>query len=204
MTRPNSFVLKLFFVAALAACDEKPEAQVRRFEGVKADAKAETAAAATQFCDQVVPPSGAGAKHYLPPPEKPVAGYTAPASKDGAWRWVNLWATWCKPCVEEMGLLDRWQKALATDGLAVQLELVSIDEDGDALARWLQKPMPGRVRWLRGGDDLAPYLQSLGVDAGSAIPIHALVDPAGQLRCVRVGSVRDQDFAAIRAVLAGR
>ena len=24
-----------------------------------------------------------------------------------AWTWLNLWATWCTPCVEEMDLLRR-------------------------------------------------------------------------------------------------
>ena len=24
-------------------------------------------------------------------------------------RWVNLWATWCKSCVEEMPIIERWK-----------------------------------------------------------------------------------------------
>lgn len=189
-------------VLALAACVDNTEqtAVSGRFDAVRAAPRPATAAAA-QFCDTVLPPSGPDARRYVPPPERPIPGYTPPSSKDGAWRWVNLWATWCKPCVEEMALLGRWKAMLAKDGHPVEVELVSLDEDGPALAEWLHHPLPGRVHWLRGNDDLLPLLQSLGLGEGSAIPIHALVDPAGQLRCVRVGSVRERDYAAIATMV---
>lgn len=41
---------------------------------------------------------------------------------------VNLWATWCQPCIEEMPSLDRLQAAMADAGLAVLA--VSIDRGG--------------------------------------------------------------------------
>ena len=43
---------------------------------------------------------------------------------------VNLWATWCAPCVHEMPTLDRLQAAFAEDGLTVAA--VSIDLNGIA------------------------------------------------------------------------
>src|SRR6185312_11500384 len=43
---------------------------------------------------------------------------------------VNLWATWCGPCREEMPLLDAFAKKHATEGVV----LLGLDEDekGDA------------------------------------------------------------------------
>jgi len=92
---------------------------------------------------------------FSPPPEQPVQQETpsigkfiaispalpAPAAafnrRDGRqlrladWRghWVllNLWATWCGPCVKEMPSLDRMQKAL---GPAIRVVALSEDRGG--------------------------------------------------------------------------
>ncbi len=41
---------------------------------------------------------------------------------------VNFWATWCKPCEDEMPSMERLYQALHPDGF----ELVAISVDGDA------------------------------------------------------------------------
>ena len=54
----------------------------------------------------------------------------------GAWRGkvvlLNIWATWCGPCVKEMPALDRLQTSLAGEGLHVVA--LSIDKGAAALA----------------------------------------------------------------------
>lgn len=188
---------------ALMGCDEKKAEgpAPSRFAAVKREASNK---AATAFCEKQWP-LGEGGRKYVEPPERPIPGAPV-AGKDhpGAWKWVNLWATWCQPCVEEMGLLARWKDSLAKDGVALNLELWSVDEEEEKLTGWLQKSsMPGRVRWLRSVDDLGPALESLGTDKNSAIPIHALIDGNGNLRCLRVGSVHDEDYGAIKSMLTG-
>src|SRR6266403_886929 len=44
---------------------------------------------------------------------------------------VNLWATWCEPCIREMPSLDRLQAALGGDDFAILL--VSQDRGGDSV-----------------------------------------------------------------------
>jgi len=41
---------------------------------------------------------------------------------------LNFWATWCAPCVREMPALDRVQRSLGEEGLAVLA--LGLDQDG--------------------------------------------------------------------------
>ena len=79
----------------------------------------------------------------------------------------------------------------------------TIDEEQAELEKALQRTIPGQVRWLRNGNDLPAFLEGLGVAKDSAIPVHALVDPKGMVRCVRVGSVSEEAFGSIKTILQG-
>lgn len=197
-------VALLAVACLLVACEPStPEGQApSRFASVRKEANARAAAA---FCEKQWPAEAAGARRYAEIPERPVPGAPAAAAASGrSWKWINLWATWCLPCVEEIGLLGRWKSSLERDGIALDLELWSVDDDGAKLVDYLEETaMPGRVRWLRAAKDLPAVLGSLGVDQTSAIPVHALVDGGGNLRCVRVGSVHDEDYGAVKTMLSG-
>ncbi len=150
------------------------------------------------FCD----------KHW-PAGAKPLgAGPTATARNgakagSGGWRWLNFWATWCKPCLEEMPMLGRWRDGLVKDGVDFTLELWSVDEDAEALAAREAKGLPGPVWQVASASALGDWLESLGADREAVLPIHALVDPKGDLRCLRLGSVRPADYPKVRK-LVGR
>lgn len=198
---PMRHLVLVSFLFFIACSDDKPTGPApSRFNGVKRE---QGSAATKSFCE-VSFPIGEGARPFVNPVEKPAPGAAAPVASKG-WRWVNLWATWCRPCIEEIGLLGRWQTSLQKDGIPLSLDLYSVDDDEAALAAWLQKTrMPGNVRWLKGGGaDLPTVLESLGVDKGSPIPVHALVDSNNNLRCVRTGSVHDEDYGAVKAILTG-
>ena len=47
---------------------------------------------------------------------------------------VNCWATWCKPCEEEMPAMERLYLGLGDDGFA--LLAVSVDRDASEVARF--------------------------------------------------------------------
>lgn len=67
---------------------------------------------------------------------------------------VNLWATWCVPCVQEMPSLERAQTRLGADGL----EIVAVSED-------------------RGGAQVVtPFREKLGLKA-----LRTYLDPKGEL-----------------------
>ena len=58
------------------------------------------------------------------------------------------------------------------------------------------------MHWLRARENLPAVIESLGADRTSAIPVHALIDGNGNLRCLRVGSVHDEDYGAVKTLLA--
>lgn len=188
--------------AAVLGCDDGPNKREKapsRFAAVK---KSRSTAASASFCDKTFAPPNP----WTRPAEQSIAGYQAPKQGEGGWTWVNLWATWCGPCLEEMPLLTRWGETLGKEGSPVKFELWSVDEDGEALSTMLaqRKGFPGRVRWLKDPDDLSPMLESLGLDANAAIPIHAMIDPQGNLRCVRVGKVGEEAYGSVKAILTAR
>lgn len=130
-----------------------------------------------------------------------LAAGTAPAAAT-TWRWVNLWATWCKPCIAEMPRLVAWRDKLAASGRPVELTFVSVDESDADVAEFRKShaDLPLSIR-IADADQRAAWLQDLGM-GDSAIPIHLFVSPANRLRCGRAGELRDKDYAMVEKLLA--
>ncbi len=127
----------------------------------------------------------------------------APATGDG-WTWVSLWATWCGPCIEEVPLMRGWEERLRGEGLPVTVEHVSVDASAGDLATYRGKHADAPVG-PRVADQatVGPWLTTLGLDEGAAIPIHLFVDPDRRVRCIRVGAVTAPDYAVVKGILEG-
>lgn len=86
---------------------------------------------------------------------------------------INLWATWCAPCVTELPLLDR----LAADR-AGKLRVVTISQDlgeGAKVAEFLKAKGAGRLEpWLDPDNELAFRY------GGGTLPTTILFDAAGR------------------------
>jgi thiol-disulfide isomerase/thioredoxin len=186
----------LIALLGLVACDKSDGQQAGepagRVNAAKVTVKKTDTAA---FCDKQFPVETAPA---FATPE--LAGGGALAASAGKWRWVNVWATWCKPCVEELPRLVTWQQTMP-----FELQIISVDESDEDVAayRKLHPETPDGKR-LAKPEAQAAWFAQLGLDGAAPIPVHIFVDAANKVRCVRAGGVREQDQAMVEALLAGK
>lgn len=186
----------LIIVVAVAGCESKPSSEAAPTRANVAKTAPTNAASVEAFCDVHFPP-GKGPAFQLPP----LVDGALPATT-ASWRWINVWATWCKPCVEEMPRLVSWRDRLAATGKPFELAFISVDEDAAALAahRTAHPETPPSPR-LADPAKQAAWYAAVGLDASAPIPIHIFVDASGLVRCARAGGVRERDFAAIERLL---
>lgn len=177
------------------ACgDSSPSAPVAsRVEAVAAKAPS---ASAAELCDTVLTRGSAPTFAFPTPLEGAPPTETAP-------RWVNVWATWCPPCVDELPIVRRMEAALTKLGSPVKLSLLSVDSSASAVAQFAAAH-PEAKGSLRLADDkqLEPWLFSIGLDRGATLPAHVFVRADGKIACVRTGAIKEADLPAITALLA--
>jgi thiol-disulfide isomerase/thioredoxin len=107
---------------------------------------------------------------------------------------LNLWATWCAPCLEEMPALDRLQARLGGGGFEVVA--LAMDRQGATLVR----PFFTKLGLAR----LALYLDASGAATRAVgargLPTSLLLDRAGR-ELGRVEGAADWDGAALDRVV---
>ena len=183
------------------ACDDAPSASAPAAEAtgrVVAVAAPKDQASESDLCDVLKPAESAPSFSY-PPLDQAAA---TPAQ--GTWRWINVWASWCRPCVEEMPLITRLRNDLDKGGAKIDLVYVSVDQTPEAMAGF-QSTHPEAKGSLRLSDlkTLEGWLTSVGLDAGATLPIHLFVDPNGKVRCARTGAVRETDLPLLKKLVSG-
>jgi thiol-disulfide isomerase/thioredoxin len=117
---------------------------------------------------------------------------------------VNVWASWCGPCKQELPLLIGLARALEAEGIG--LMLVSVDDEKGrpsavAALHELAAAPPGYI--VRGR--LGPFKRALSPDWKGAVPSTFLFDASAKLRYFWPGPVLEQEVAPIvEAFLAGQ
>jgi thiol-disulfide isomerase/thioredoxin len=197
MTRSLACLLAL----AAVACDggasaPPPPPPASRFEAVKAAGPTGTDPLAG-FCDVRAQPQQGAAFQF------PAVEGAAPAGAgQERFLWLNLWATWCKPCVEEMPMIVGWQQQLAKEGKTIDLKFVSVDDDAAAIPAFrAQHPNAPESLHIADPKALAAVISSLGLDAGAGLPIHVFVEKGGHVRCVRAGAITESHYSIIASML---
>lgn len=177
--------------------DEKKESPPSGDRVNAVQARPEKAVTAAEFCDVAAPSAQAA-----PPLGMPALAGGAAAPAKGNWRWINVWATWCKPCIEEMPHLSAWHKDLGAKGVRFDLVFVSVDDSDDLVTKFRERhpDTPPSLR-LADPDALPKWLSAIGLGESAPIPVHVFVDPDDRVRCVRAGGVKEKDLPAVRSIL---
>lgn len=107
---------------------------------------------------------------------------------------VNLWATWCAPCIREMPTLDTLQSEMGGD--ALEVIALSQDREGEKVAR----PFIEKNEWSNLDLYLSPDLAFARDSNIRGLPTTLIIDKAG-LEVARLEGTAEWDAPDIKAVL---
>lgn len=114
---------------------------------------------------------------------------------------VNIWATWCKPCRQEIPALETLHRRHRDAGLVIAGVSIDVDDDRAKIAEYAATLGASYAIWYDPDDRVSTTFLALGV------PASYLVGRDGTLRWRHVGPVTAEDGAlnaALEAALAER
>jgi len=199
MDRLSAVALVTLLATTACGSEREPSPQTSpqptgRFEAVR-HGKGHSLA---ELCDRAPQPAA--------PFAWPELSSSAPQPSAGGakyYRWVNVWATWCSPCIKELPRLANTLAEWKRQGRAVTLTLLSVDADPAAAQRFIQE-RPGLPETLQIKPDsghVNSWLSAQGVSAGAAIPVHFILDAQDRLVCARSGEISEDDLDRFRRAL---
>jgi thiol-disulfide isomerase/thioredoxin len=94
---------------------------------------------------------------------------------------VNVWATWCIPCREEMPDLLRLRRAYADRGLRVVLVSGDFASDAEQATAFLGEQGVDFPTYLKKGSDME-FIDAFDPRWSGALPATFIYDDAGRLR----------------------
>jgi peroxiredoxin len=112
-------------------------------------------------------------------------------------RLINLWATWCVPCVQEFPELVTLNRMYRDRGF----ELVSISTDDSAARskalRFLEKQQSSSPNYIFTGDDKYKLIETIDPKWQGALPYSLLVDPGGKIVYAHEGAIDPEQLKKI-------
>ena len=112
-------------------------------------------------------------------------------------RLINLWATWCVPCVEEFPELVTLNRMYRDRGF----ELVSISTDDSAARpkalRFLEKQESSSPNYVFTGDDKYKLIEAIDPKWQGALPYSLLVEPGGKIVYAHQGAIDPAELKKI-------
>jgi|TARA_R110002012_G_scaffold74426_7_gene188717 cytochrome c biogenesis protein CcmG/thiol:disulfide interchange protein DsbE len=122
----------------------------------------------------------------LPPAMDGVEGVSNATFADGQPRLLNIWASWCLPCIAEAPHLETLERQ------GVEIVGVAIRDRPEDIARFLAQH--GNPYSRIGRDDLSEVQLAIG---SSGVPETFVIDGEGVIRYQHIGDVRASDVPVL-------
>ncbi len=106
---------------------------------------------------------------------------------------VNVWATWCSPCLEEFPELVKLQRNYAGKGLRVIFVSADFAEEVDGVYEFLAKQGVDFRTYLKTGND-EEFISTLNPGWSGALPATLIFDGGGRLVNFREGKASYEKF----------
>jgi thiol-disulfide isomerase/thioredoxin len=104
-------------------------------------------------------------------------------------RLINLWATWCGPCVAEFPDLVNINRMYRNR----DFELITISSDElvnkDKALKFLQKKQASNVNYIFSGDSKYKLIDAIDPKWQGALPYTLLVEPGGKIVYAKQGAI---------------
>ncbi len=126
----------------------------------------------------------------LPPAMEGAEGVSNATFADGKPRLLNIWASWCLPCIAEAPHLESLKEQGA------EIVGVAIRDRPEDIARFLARH--GNPYSRIGRDDLSEVQLAIG---SSGVPETFVIDGKGVIRYQHIGDIRADDVSVLLAEL---
>jgi len=140
------------------------------------------------------------------PALKKLKANEAAKPSDGKVRLLNVWATWCGPCVKEFPELVTMQRMYGHR--AFELVTLSLDSPGnkDKVVEFLKKQGAAGTHYLWEAENKDPVLDNLVAEWSGAIPLTLLIAPGGKILLRKEGEIDPLEVrrAIVKAILDDR
>jgi peroxiredoxin len=112
-------------------------------------------------------------------------------------RLINLWATWCVPCIEEFPELVTLNRMYRDRGF----ELVSISTDDSAAKekalKFLEKQQSSSPNYIYTGEDKYKLMETIDPKWQGALPYSLLIEPGGKIVYAHQGAIDAEQLRKI-------